>query len=267
MTEPLTVGAAATLLGVTTRALHHWDAIGLVRPSERSPAGYRRYTAPDLARARRVLVYRELGVPLDEIPALLAAPAAEALTTLRAQRDELHARIRRLGQMADAVDRLIEARDSGTLLPADEQVAIFGEHWQPSWVDQARATWGDTAQWAESAERAAARSPEQWRRITADTESLHVDLAAACRMGVRAGSERANALAERHRASLAVYFDCTHAMHVCLARRYVEDPGYAAYYNGIEPGLAAWLRDIIDALARAEGIDPDTASWHSPPHT
>ncbi|GEM34995.1 hypothetical protein NN3_60020 [Nocardia neocaledoniensis NBRC 108232] len=63
MSEPLTVGAAAELLGVTTRTLHHWDAVGLVHPSDRTPAGYRLYTAADLVRAQRVTVYRELGVP------------------------------------------------------------------------------------------------------------------------------------------------------------------------------------------------------------
>lgn len=261
LSAPLTVGAAAELLGVTTRTLHHWDAVGLVRPSERTTAGYRLYTALDLVRAKRVVVYRELGVPLDEIAALLDASADEAVASLRAQRDELRTRLHRLRQMADAMDRMIEARESGILLSAEDQVAIFGADWQPSWVEQARTEWGDTAQWTQYAERAASRSTSDWHRITAETEALHTDLAAACRAGAAPGSEQANALAARHRDSLSVYFDCTHSMHVCLGRRYVDDPGYAAYYNGIAPGLATWLRDIINACARANGVDPDSATW------
>ncbi|MDO3646724.1 MerR family transcriptional regulator [Nocardia mangyaensis] len=260
-TDHHTVGAAARLLGATTRTLHHWDTVGLVSPFERTPAGYRLYTAADLARAHRVLVYRELGVALDAIGALLDAPAADALSTLRRQRDELGARIDRLGQMAAAVDRMIEARESGILLSAEDQIAIVGGDWQPAWVDQAREQWGDTPQWAQYAERAATRSAEDWQRITADTEALHADLAAACRSGVVPGDPRANTLAERHRVSLASYFDCTHAMHVCLGRRYASDPGYVAYYDALAPGLTAWLRDIIDANARANGTDPATATW------
>ncbi|MEV0335478.1 MerR family transcriptional regulator [Nocardia sp. NPDC050717] len=266
MSEPLTVGAAAELLGVTTRTLHHWDAVGLVHPSDRTPAGYRLYTAADLVRAQRVTVYRELGVPLDEIGALLDAPTADALATLRRQHDDLRAKTRQLQRMTAAVERMIAARESGLLLSADDQVAIFGEDWQPTWVEQARDRWGDTPQWAQYAEHAAARSARDWQAITAATEALHADLGAAVRAGVRPGSPEADALAERHRVGIAAHFDCTHTMHVCLGRGYLTDPGYRAFYDAIAPGLTTWLSATIDANARAHGIDPDTATWPTPPH-
>jgi DNA-binding transcriptional MerR regulator len=257
----LTVGAVASLVGVTVRALHHWDAIGLVRPSERTDGGYRLYTTTDLARVHRVLVYRELGVPLNEIGALLEAPAADATASLRRQREQLRERVARLQQMGDALDRVIEARKSGILLSAEEQVAIFGRRWQPSWAEEAHDRWGDTAQWAQYAERSAGRTAEDWQQIADDVEALNAGLAAAHRGGVVPGTEQANSLAERHRASIGTYFDCTHSMHVCLGRRYSTDPGFAAFYNDIEPGLTDWLRDIIDANARAHGITPETATW------
>lgn len=50
-------------------------------------------------------------------------------------------------------------------------------------------------------------------------------------------------------------------MQVCLGRKFETDPGFAAHYDGIRPGLAAWFRRIIDASARAHGVDPDTATW------
>ncbi|MEU7215581.1 MerR family transcriptional regulator [Nocardia iowensis] len=257
----LTVGAVASLVGVTVRALHHWDAIGLVRPSERTNGGYRLYTAADLARIHRVLVYRELGVPLNDVGALLDAPATDATASLRRQRDQLRERVARLQQMGDALDRLIEARESGILLPAEEQVAIFGQHWQPSWVHEARDRWGDTTQWAQYAERAAGRTAEEWQQIAESVEALNADLAAAHRTEVAPGSDQANALAERHRASISTYFDCTHSMHVCLGRMYATDPGFTAFYNTVSPGLATWLREIIDANARANGIAPESATW------
>ncbi|WP_433192786.1 MerR family transcriptional regulator [Nocardia sp. CA-107356] len=256
----LTVGAAASRVGVTIRALHHWDAIGLVRPSDRTDAGYRLYTAADLARIQRVLTYRELGVPLDDIKSLLDDPAI-ATASLQEQRDSLRARAARLHQMADAMDRVIEARKSGILLAADEQVEIFGRHWQPTWAAQAHDRWGDTDQWAQYAERAAGRTAEHWQQIADGVEALNADLAAAHRAGVLPGSDRANALAERHRASIDIYFDCTHSMHVCIGRKYSADPEFAAFYDAIEPGLTTWLRDIIDANARANGIAPESATW------
>ena len=257
----LTIGAAASHTGVTVRTLHHWDAIGLVRPSERTLSGYRLYSAADVTRIHRVLIYRELGLPLNNIRELLDAPKPDATVPLKLQRTQLLDRISRLQGMVDAVDRMIKATSAGILLSAEEQVAIFGQHWQPSWAADARDRWGDTTQWAQYAERVAGMTPEDWQQIADSTTTLGEDLAAAKRADVTPGSAQANALAERHKASIDVYFDCTHSMHVCLGRMYAADPGFAAYYETIEPGLNSWLRDVINANARARGIDPDSATW------
>ncbi|MFF3735416.1 MerR family transcriptional regulator [Streptomyces sp. NPDC002476] len=56
-----TVGQAAALVGVSVKTLHHWDAIGLVCPSERTWAGYRVYSGDDVARIHQVRVYRGPG--------------------------------------------------------------------------------------------------------------------------------------------------------------------------------------------------------------
>ncbi|WP_433760463.1 MerR family transcriptional regulator [Nocardia sp. CA-135398] len=246
-----TVGATAAQMGVTIRTLHHWDAIGLVCPTERTDAGYRLYTSADLARIHRVLIYRELGVPLDEIKTVLDAPATDATSSLRRQRDELRERAARLQQMADGMDRMIEARASGILLSAEEQIEIFGEHWQPNWTAEAHERWGDTAQWAQYAERAAQRTAEDWQQIAATVDALNTDLAAAYRAGVLPGSAEANTLAERHRASIDTYFDCPPAMHLCIARTYLTTPDHTTFYNTLAPGLTPWLSAIIHANAEA----------------
>ncbi|MCI2420904.1 TipAS antibiotic-recognition domain-containing protein [Saccharopolyspora sp. K220] len=48
----------------------------------------------------------------------------------------------------------------------------------------------------------------------------------------------ANALAQRHRALLSTYFDCTHSMQACIGRMFVRDAGFAEYFDAVEPGLA-----------------------------
>src|SRR3712207_7801524 len=58
--DTVNVGEVAALAGVTVRTLHHYDRIGLLSPSGRTAAGYRRYAPADLDRLHRVLVYREL---------------------------------------------------------------------------------------------------------------------------------------------------------------------------------------------------------------
>ncbi|WP_234320385.1 TipAS antibiotic-recognition domain-containing protein [Streptomyces sp. SBT349] len=111
------------------------------------------------------------------------------------------------------------------------------------------------------AERAAERTPEDWKRVAARTDALIADLGAAMRAGLAPGSEEANALAERHRALMSGYFDCTHAMQVCLGRMFVDEAGWAEYYDAVEPGLTVWLRDVIFANAEVHGVDPESARW------
>ena len=70
----LKVSDVARLAGVTIRTLHHYDEIELVRPSARSPAGYRLYAQGDLERLQQVLFFRELDFPLEEIKRIVADP-------------------------------------------------------------------------------------------------------------------------------------------------------------------------------------------------
>jgi len=260
--DGLTVGQVAARLGVTVRALHHWDEIGLAPPSLRTAAGYRLYTAADLERLQRIVVYRELGLGLDRIRTVLDESADDALSALRGQRTQLAERIERLRELGVGLDRMIAAHERGLPLTARQQAEIFGPDWNPDRTAEARDRWGETTQWRQYAERAAHREPDDWRAVAEAVLGLDRALAEAMAAGVTPGSAAANRLVARHREVFSEsYFPLTRQMQVCLARLYETDPGFAAHYNGIRPGLAAWFRRIVDAAARAEGIDPATATW------
>jgi MerR family transcriptional regulator, thiopeptide resistance regulator len=259
--DGLTVGEVSTRLGVTVRALHHWDEIGLARPSLRTAAGYRLYTAGDLERLHRIVIYREVGLGLDRIRAILDDSTEDVPGALRAQRTGLAERIDRLQQLSAGLDRMIDAHERGLLLTVEQQAAIFGPRWDPDWPAQARQRYGDTTQWLQYAERSASRGPEEWQAVTDAMAGLERALGDAMDAGVTPGSPEANHLVERHREVFASYFPLTRQMQVCLGRMFEADPAYAAHYDSIRAGLATWLRRIIDASARANGIDPDTATW------
>ncbi|MER5646254.1 MerR family transcriptional regulator [Streptosporangium sp. NPDC002524] len=260
-TDGLTVGQVSARLGVTVRALHHWDEVGLARPSLRTAAGYRLYTAGDLERLHRVVVYRELGLGLDRIRAVLDDSAADVTGALRAQRAQIAERIDRLQRLGDGLDRMIDAHEHGLLLTAEQQAAIFGPLWDPDWPAQARRRYGGTTQWLRYAELSASRGPEEWQAVADAVAGLDRALGDAMEAGVIPGSPEANRLVERHREVFSSYFPLTRQMQVCLGRMYEAEPGFAAHYDGVRAGLASWLRRIIDAAARAHGIDPDTATW------
>jgi DNA-binding transcriptional MerR regulator len=124
--ERLTVGRVAELAGVSVRTLHHYDEIGLVRPSARTAAGYRAYSAGDLKRLREVLAYRRLGFGLREIADLVDDPATDAVARLRRLRGLLLEQRDRAAAMVAAMDRELEARAMGVRTTPEEQLKAFG---------------------------------------------------------------------------------------------------------------------------------------------
>ncbi|GAB2910805.1 MerR family transcriptional regulator [Rhodococcus aerolatus] len=246
--EGMTVGACADLLGVSVRTLHHWDEVGLARPSSRTAAGYRCYHDADVARLHRVLVYRELGLPLEEIATLLDDPTVDAVAHLRRQRELLLGRADRLHRMVAAVDRMMEAEMSGEQLSAAERAEVFGDDWLgEEYAAEAEQRWGETDAWRQSQERTASFGVDDWRAVKAETDALEADFAAALADGVAPGSASADALAARHRASIERFYDCSPQMHAAVAETYVSDERFRAHYEAVAPGLAQYVRDVVVA--------------------
>lgn len=258
--QPLTVGQVAALVGISVRTLHHWDQVGLVTPSERSRAGYRLYTPADLERLQQALLYRETGMPLAQVAEVLDSPGTDASTHLARQRELLAERIAHLTRMLRAVDTMMEKDTMGEKLTAAQRAEIMGDQWDPAWEAEAQERWGHTEDWKVSAERLATKTPAEFKADKERVEAVERELAAALAEGVQPGSPRANALAEKHRASLG-WFDVTHAKQVLLARGYVCDPRFKQHYEQVAPGLAAWLKEVVEANAAANGVDLDSVTW------
>lgn len=91
-----TVNEVSRLTGVSVRALHHYDAIGLMKPTQVTAAGYRLYDDIALERLYMILVYRELGLSLKEISDILDAPDYDRNRVLEHQIQLMQERIDQL---------------------------------------------------------------------------------------------------------------------------------------------------------------------------
>jgi DNA-binding transcriptional MerR regulator len=244
-----TVGDLAGLTGVTVRTLHHYDEIGLVRPSERTPAGYRLYSDADVVRLQQVLLYRELGLPLDEIASLLAAPdAARREDVLRHHREVLVARRQRLDALVFAVDSALAHLEKGHPMLPDDVKQMFDGFDPAAHEDEARERWGDTDAYRESARRTARYGKTEWEQIKTQSAAIYADLAALMRAGTPVSDSRVQALVEAHRAHIDRWFyPCSVEMHRSLGAMYVADPRFTANLDKTAPGFARYLSDAIAA--------------------
>jgi MerR family transcriptional regulator, thiopeptide resistance regulator len=246
----MNVGEVATLAGVTVRTLHHYDRIGLLSPSGRTAAGYRQYAPADLDRLHQVLLYRELGFPLEEVATLLDDPAADPAAHLRRQHALLRERLERTQAMVAAVEKEMEAQQMGISLTPEERFELFGDGFSDGYQAEAEERWGDTEAWAQSQRRTSAYSKEDWVQIKEETEDLQNRFAEAMQSGAAADSDRAMDVAEEHRQHITRWFyDCPPAMHAGLGRMYVEDERFTATYERTAPGLAQYVSTAVQANA------------------
>ncbi|UYQ63580.1 MerR family transcriptional regulator [Streptomyces peucetius] len=244
------VGQVARFAGVTVRTLHHYDEIGLLRPSGRSGSGHRRYDDADLDRLQQILFYRELGFPLEEVAALLDDPDVDPRAHLARQHELLSARITKLQEMAAAVERAMEAKKMGINLTPEEKFEVFGDFDPDEYAEETERRWGGTDAYEESRRRAASYTKEDWQRIQREADEITRRFVALMEAGEEPESEAAMDAAEEHRQWLSRnHYDCTYEIHTGLAEMYVADERFTRNIDQARPGLAAYEREAILANA------------------
>jgi len=248
--EALTVSEVSRLAGVSVRALHHYDEIGLLVPSARSDAGYRLYSRNDLDRLQEILLFRELEIPLDDIAVLLSGGAFDRRAALELQHELLTQKAARTRALIASVERAINAERTGVRMTAEETFEVFGDFDPDEYADEVRERWGETDAYKESARRTARYTKADWERFKAEQERIGSAAIALMDEGVPPDDPRAMDVAERARLQIDTWFyPCPHEMHVNLAEMYIADPRFTATYEKMREGMAQWWHDAILANA------------------
>src|SRR5919197_1928966 len=134
------IGELAKVAGVTVRTLHHYDELGLLSPSARTGGGHRLYTAEEVERLYRLLALRGLGLPLDEIGALLETSDGVA-ETVRRHLERVERQASALNELRTRLTQLLAALDGGEdssqgFLDALEAMSMFEKYYTPEQLQQ-----------------------------------------------------------------------------------------------------------------------------------
>ena len=138
-----TVHEVSELAGVSVRALHHYDAIGLLKPTQVTPAGYRLYDDAALARLQTILLFRELRFSLKEIGAILDSPRFDRRQAMKQQVELLSLQRERLDKLIVLARELSEKGGD----PMD--FSAFDKTRLEQYAAEAKARWGDTEAYRE----------------------------------------------------------------------------------------------------------------------
>lgn len=149
-----TVKEVSRLTGVSVRTLHHYDAIGLLKPAKVTEAGYRLYDDAALGRLQTILLFRELQFPLKEIRDLLDTPDFDPMAALDDQ-------IRLLQLRREHLDRLIDhARQIQQTGVMNMDFKAYDTKKLDTYAAEAKKRWGHTDAWRESQEKQKTQSQE-----------------------------------------------------------------------------------------------------------
>ena len=147
--ERFRVGELARAAGVTVRALHHYDSLGLLVPSERTQSRHRLYSAADVERLYRLLALRAVGLPLEEIGPLLDARTHLA-ETVRRHLDRVEQQLGAVAELKLRLTRLLAALDgdeasTDRFLDVLEAMSMFEKYYTPSSSNSSKSGDGSSA--------------------------------------------------------------------------------------------------------------------------
>ena len=190
------IGEFAELAGVTVRALHHYDRIGLLKP-QRGKSGNRLYRLEDLQRLEQIAALKFLGIPLQEIKLLLKHGPLTLIDSLHVQREALTEKRKLIDRAIVAIEAAEKVNQSGQTTDASilrKIIEVIDMQPQENFMRKyyTEQAWTERAQLREHWEHAPAETRERWRQAS---QQLFIEVEAA--VDLDAASEAAQALTKR----------------------------------------------------------------------
>lgn len=211
-----TVNEVSKLTGVSVRALHHYDAIGLLNPTQVTEAGYRLYDDTALARLQTILLFRELQFPLKEIKSILDSPDFNREQALKQQIGLLELQRRQLDVLISFAREIIETGVNKMDFSAFDKTEI------EQYKAEVKARWGKTDAYKEYEQKTAGQSEEKQTDAAEQLMQVFAKFGKVKHMNPE--SDEAQALVEALRQCITKnYYNCTKPILKNLGQMYVGD--------------------------------------------
>ena len=237
-----TVKQLSKLAGVTPRTLHHYDAIGLLKPSRVGDNGYRYYGEESLLRLQQILFYRELGIPLEDIKKIMGRRDFDVLGALRSHKEALHKQVTRLNRLIHTVDNTIDYLKGNTMMSDKAYFEGFSEEEQEKYAAEAEQLY-DAESVRESNRKWKSYPAAKKEAIMAEGNAIYTAMIAAMPKG--AASPDVQAIVGRWRRHLEYFWTPNLDQLLALVNGYSDDPRFKANFDKMHPQLAEFMREAV----------------------
>ncbi len=245
-----TVKQLADLAGISRRTLHHYDAIGLLRPTTQGRNRYRYYDDQAVLRLQQILFYRELGLSLEEIKAILSQPDFDVLRALEAHRVELKKRAARLERLIETVDKTILHLNGGIPMSKKEIFEGFSEEQVQAYAEEARRRW-DPALVDHSMKLWKSYSEEQKKAILAEGSANYQYIFDHMDRGF--DSPEVQAGVTRWHQHMRYFYEPSIEILSGLGYGYRDDPDFRATFEKFSPEFPEFLCQAIQFYCKGKG--------------
>ena len=248
MTKQYSVKQVSDLSGVTVRALHHYDHIGLLKPAMRSEKKYRFYDEVNLLRLQQIMFYRELDFSLEEIQDILDNPDFDTCEALHSHRAQLILKQQNVKALIQTVDRTLESLegDHHMSLKDKDLYEGFDQEKVDRWNKEVDEKY-DPEKVAESRRNLGKMSKGQFNDV--QEEGDRVTIAISELMDRDPSSPAVQGLIKEHHAWIENFYACPAEMYKGLGQLYVENPEFTVFYDKFKPGLAVFMSEAMEYFA------------------
>ena len=237
-----TVKQLSEMAGITRRALHYYDEIGLLKPSQVGENSYRYYDEEALLRLQQILLYRELGMPLENIKTILGRRDFDVLSALEGHKEELRKRIAQLERLMTTVDHTIDHLRGVKEMSKKQYFEGFSDEQQAKYEQEAMQMY-DPAAVKASIKKWKGYTPAEKQRIGEEGNAVYEGFLGAIAKG--ASSFEAQAVVERWRRHIEYFWVPDEDQLLGLAEGYNNDPRFKANFDKIHPDLAEFIRKAV----------------------
>ena len=248
-----TVKQLAKMSGVSVRTLHHYDAIGLLPPTYCGDNGYRFYEETEVLRLQQILFYRELGIGLKQIHAILDEPEFDKIQALKSHRKALQDDVARRRRLIATIDKTIKHLTGTTSMKTEEIFEGFDSPEQQQHEAYLVDRYGENMKQSIARSKAKVKnwSKERWQETQGKFAEICQNLVTVMQQPLPADSMEAQALVRQHYQWMCQFWTPnreSYKGHTCL----ILDSELRNAYTEHHPELPEFIAQAIKIFAEKE---------------
>lgn len=238
-----TVKKLANLVGISSRTLHYYDEVGLLKPSDYGKNGYRLYQEEDLLRLQQILFYRELELSLDEIKAILNSPHFDVIEALEDHKSVINLKIKGFSEILHTIDKTIKKVKGEIKMKDQELYGAFSKEQVERYKKEIKEKYSST--FVAEGDKTKKWTKEEFKAITAEGEDITKSILDKINQGLEPEDNEVQIEIERHFQLINKFYDCSLEIYEGLANVYAEDERFVKVFEKQDKMLPEFMRKAM----------------------